>query len=92
MSLYSSDARSSESAGFLHKKKLFQLGFMLLALSGLLRTAERLIYLGLHWNRFHWGRTDWTCYGLMNFASIAFAVLPGENNGGPGVYFYREAL
>jgi hypothetical protein len=77
MSLYRSEARLSESVGFFANKNLFQIGFVVLALSGLLRTAESLIDLGLHYNRHDWNLNgiQWLNYGLMNLANVVFAIV-----------------
>lgn len=75
MSLYS-DHKSPTSPAAFRNKSIWQLGFMLLGVSALLRTAERFIYVGLHWNQVsHWNPSDWLYWGLLNLTSIVFALL-----------------
>jgi hypothetical protein len=74
MSLYS-DAKSPHCVRF-QSKNIWQLGFLLLGISALLRTAERFIYMGLHWDEMsQWKTDDWLYWGLLNLVSIAFAFL-----------------
>jgi len=74
MSLYS-DAKSPHSMPF-QSKNIWQLGFLLLGISALLRTAERFIYMGLHWNRVsNWSTSNWLYCGVLSLVSIVFAFL-----------------
>jgi len=57
MSLYS-DHKSPKPPAFPRNKSIWQLGFMLLGISALLRTAERFIYMGLHWDESSQWKTD----------------------------------
>ena len=61
--------------GLFDNKKFFQIGFMVLALSGLLVTAEDLIYFGLNSTKFHWSSSDLLMVGLSNLANVVFAIL-----------------
>jgi hypothetical protein len=65
--------RPSVPVGLLEDKRFFQTGFVILGLSGLLRTAEVLISNGLHWKSLHLG--DWIYLGFLNLVTVMFAIV-----------------
>jgi len=74
MSLYS-DAKTTQSVHFFNGKRMWQVGFVLLGVSALLRIAERFISIGLHWDELQWTMVDWLYIGVLNLISLAFAFV-----------------
>jgi hypothetical protein len=75
MSLYARDPDTSVRVKLFDNKKIFQIGFVVLAVSGLLRVAERMIGYGLHWKELQFTATDWAFVGLSSLVMVAFAIV-----------------
>jgi hypothetical protein len=66
---------ASLPAGLFENKSFFQMGFVFLGLSGLARTAERLLLYGLHWNQLRLSGSAWMYLALVNLVTVAFAIV-----------------
>jgi len=76
MSLYKNEPSQSELTGHSGNQKFFKYGFVVLAISGLLMTADSFVNVGLHWNETEqWRTNDWLNWSLWNLTSIVFAFL-----------------
>jgi len=75
MSLYARDPQPPVLAGVLENKKFVQVGFVVLAGSGLLRVVEHIVDYGLHFNELEFSGGEWAWIGVSNLVTVGFAIL-----------------
>jgi hypothetical protein len=75
MSLYAKDPEPLGRVGLFENKNVCQIGFLVLAVSALLRVVERIVDCALHSDELQFTATDWAWTGLTCLVMVAFAVV-----------------